>query len=251
MEPPVLWNTLIEIVLRPKDLDSDSVDDFINRLTDYLNKISPNLQEQISQEPKRLLSMGEYRSAVISALSLFEVKLREKIQEIEPYSRGLRIYSIRQLLDVARLHDIITIEMQQKLSRWYGIRNEIVHTGRNVRANDARQIVDEIITYTSKIREPTKRHPILNERDRTILGTKFFERLCDLDRQVSKRDHSHRFTKEEIWEHNLGAYNIEIVYPVVIDYLQKILKYATVTVTEELASQRRVGRIVEKGLSCL
>jgi hypothetical protein len=177
--------------------------------------------------PRRLLSVREYRSAVISALSLLEVKLREKTQKVESYREGLRIYSTRQLLDVAILYDIITVGMKEDLLKWYSIRNEIVHKGRNVRANEAKQIVDGVMAYAADIREPTIKSPILNERDRAILGTKFFERLCELDRQT-KPGYTGKFTREEIWENNLGAYNIDIVYPLVIDYLQNTLNYATV-----------------------
>jgi cytidine deaminase len=62
---------------------------------------------------------------------------------------------------------------------------------------------------------------ILNDNDRTLLGTRYYDSLCKKTREhIGKiRD----FTKVEIFEESeLGAYNSDVVIPLIIDKLKEL-----------------------------
>ena len=67
--------------------------------------------------------------------------------------------------------------------------------------------------------------PILTERDRRIIASRFMKRLCELDSNAISLDRSREFTIDQIWDNYLGAYNKEIVAPFVIFYFENELGY--------------------------
>ena len=88
------------IITRPINVDSEAVEVFIGSLKQNLSVISPIMIQKLIGEPTRLLSKGEYRAAVISAFTLLEAELRERIQN-KKQKEQLRALPFRQLIDSA------------------------------------------------------------------------------------------------------------------------------------------------------
>jgi hypothetical protein len=64
---------------KPKGKASEK-EEFLNQIDNWFADQAEMLIGELSQEPLRLLKKREYRAAVISAMTLFESKLRTKIQ---------------------------------------------------------------------------------------------------------------------------------------------------------------------------
>jgi len=88
--------------------------------------------------------------------------------------------------------------------------------------NEYRRALDtvDVKTVSSTL---TIKNKILNKWDRQILGTRYFESLCDLT--FKNQGSRSKFSKDEIYNHaSIGAYNSSIVIPLIIEKL-KLLTY--------------------------
>lgn len=68
----------LPIIRRPNIITEDP-EDFIGQLGETLRRLSAELGVARQAEPQRLLQVKEYRAAVISAMTLLEAKLRERL----------------------------------------------------------------------------------------------------------------------------------------------------------------------------
>ncbi|MGD9534585.1 MAG: hypothetical protein AB7V56_12565 [Candidatus Nitrosocosmicus sp.] len=172
-----------------------------------------------------MLSKNEYKAAaVIAAFSLFEFKLRKTIESLQPYREGLKIYSIRQLVDIGGVFGIISMKIQKGALGWAAVRNRLIHDNMPISKSKSTSIVTAILKAMGDIQKIPHIEPILNQRDRRILGTRFMSKLCELDKQ----NLNGKFTREQIWKDNLSAFAIEVVYPIVLNHFKHTLKYVEV-----------------------
>jgi hypothetical protein len=125
---------------RPADLSEES--SFVQDLARHLQHLADQMGFAQLQEPRRLLEAKEYRAAVISAMTLLETDLRQRLNKT-PREAVRRPASMRQLLDLAREQGLANFDYGQ-LSEWTKIRNEAVHTGRPVTRNEAKLVVEGV-----------------------------------------------------------------------------------------------------------
>ncbi|MBV5337571.1 MAG: hypothetical protein J0653_06390, partial [Deltaproteobacteria bacterium] len=97
------------IVIRRRGAFDDDPNGFVRNLADTLEKISTEFEPGRRHEPRRLYDAKEYRAAVISAMTLMESTLRERLGKF-PVSGMGRTTSMRDLIERAVSAQIISQE---------------------------------------------------------------------------------------------------------------------------------------------
>jgi len=150
--PPMIQ--MFEYIERPKGLVPQNIDVFLSKLENYVRKISKELFLQLSEEPRRLLKKGEYRAAVISAISLLEAELREELlTEIR------RPIPLVKLLESCVQYGYIPTDKLPSIKQWVSIRNQLVHTKESISQRKASQIVEGVMSILKFIREKERKQP--------------------------------------------------------------------------------------------
>jgi hypothetical protein len=114
------------------------------RLESFRNEIAP-----WENEPQRLLDAGEYRAAVVSAMSHLEFELSRRL-----FPEGAmkdRPFGLRSLLNLAVERGILQSEGAATLEDYNTLRNRIVHSQAAVRKQDAEKIVTAVIKVLRKM----------------------------------------------------------------------------------------------------
>jgi len=118
-------------------------------LIDQLRQVVPVGAQQM-EEPRRLLEAGEYRSAVISSMSVLEAALRRSLEKPD-WSRVRRPMSIRQLVEVAIERQILTPANLEPLEPWVRLRNEVVHANASVSRVQADEMVRGVAAILARL----------------------------------------------------------------------------------------------------
>jgi hypothetical protein len=139
--PPSAHDLLI--VTRPNNI-TDDPEAFIAELGNHLTRLATETGVARSAEPRRLFEAKEYRAAVISAMTLLEGQLRERLNKSQwPQTR--RPLSLRSLIDLAAEQQIIQPERRDRIDDWMRTRNEVVHSSVPVSKAKAREIVEGVM----------------------------------------------------------------------------------------------------------
>ena len=135
----------IDILRRPNFASID-FRQFLNTMMMWFQESAIEINPKLSEEPRRLLLAQEYRAAVISAITYFELTLRQKF-ELEA-NIGRRFLSVRNILETADIKEFLGDSKVRQVSLWLKVRNSIVHNHAPVSLRKAREIVygvEEII----------------------------------------------------------------------------------------------------------
>ena len=130
---------------------------FLTRLTDpyeepesiaeqvevWFNRILEPLKSTYQEEPERLLKKKEYRAAVISAISLLESYIRNRLSEFKDLRKNAK--SFYSLVQLAVEFQIIHLDQMGNIKEWMHIRNNAVHFKRKVSYQEARRIVKGVM----------------------------------------------------------------------------------------------------------
>jgi hypothetical protein len=131
----------IQVITR-SDVTTTDPEQFLIEVEKWLTKAAERLRPTLLAEPTRLLGAGEYRAAVISAISLLESVLRRKV-EVGRVSTP-RAGMLRDLLDHANTQGMLGDTSVNLVLEWLKIRNEVVHRHRPVSKTKAEQIVNGV-----------------------------------------------------------------------------------------------------------
>jgi SIR2-like protein len=135
-------------VLPRPDIASADPEDFLNRLGTWLSTAEQEYAPTLTDEPNRLLQAGEYRAAVIAAITLLESTLRERYKQTSAsYSRPTPLKTLLEMAQEDGRLGNIPIETAQG---WLAIRNQAVHTDRQVARAEATQIVRGVSQIISR-----------------------------------------------------------------------------------------------------
>lgn len=118
----------------------DEPRDFVLALVELMKKLAPQSAEARSQEAKRLLDNGEYRAAVIAAMTHLEATLREWLGKSE-WDQVRRPMSMRSLFDRAVQAQFVGADDRRNIDRWTSLRNSAVHTASPVTKVAAEEVV--------------------------------------------------------------------------------------------------------------
>jgi len=133
------------IIRRPNVITEDP-EDFIAQLRDTLRAISADLGLGRQAEPQRLLQAKEYRAAVISAMTVLESELRDRLNKT-PWPQTSRPMSMRSLIDRAVEEGIISRPFKQRLDNWMRLRNEAVHSAMPITKQQAAEVVNGVMAW--------------------------------------------------------------------------------------------------------
>ncbi len=138
-------------VLRRAGPFSES-DEFMEKVDAWFARAAADIGPQLLEEPKRLLEAHEYRAAVLSALTLLEVRLRDRLGGTVPLpGRPLPMF---QLLESAMSSKVIDAKTAQKIKEWMRVRNSVAHSLASLRAEDAEEIVNGTLAIIKKLTTP-------------------------------------------------------------------------------------------------
>lgn len=132
-------------IRRPNVITEDP-EGFIAQLGEVLRRLSAQLGVERQAEPQRLLQAKEYRAAVISAMTLLEAKLRNRLDKT-PWPQTRRPMSLRSLVEVAMEREIISPQLKARLDAWMRLRNEVVHSAMTVTRVQAAVIVNGVMEW--------------------------------------------------------------------------------------------------------
>jgi SIR2-like domain len=139
----------LPIIRRPNIVTGDA-EPFVAQLADTLQGLSAQLGLERPEEPRRLLQAKEYRAAVISAMTLLESKLRERLNK-SPYLQVRRPMTMRSLVELAIEQQVISAQQKPSLDLWMKIRNEAVHSAVPISKAQATEIVIGIATLIEQM----------------------------------------------------------------------------------------------------
>lgn len=131
-------------VLRRPSTITDDPEAFIADLGGFLRRIADETGVARQAEPQRLLGAKEYRAAVISAMTLLEARLRERLNKV-PWPQTQRPLSMRSLVDRGVEEHAIPQESRLRVNSWMQVRNVVVHSATPVTKAQAREIVDGVM----------------------------------------------------------------------------------------------------------
>jgi hypothetical protein len=131
----------VAFVRRPTSPFGDT-EEFVKLVGNWFQAISADALGRLAEEPYRLLEKKEYRAAVISAVSLLETRLRERLQQSQIDIR--RIYSMQQLITQAIEQGLIPPLERVPLKEVIRTRNVAVHTQGGISAKVSREVVETV-----------------------------------------------------------------------------------------------------------
>lgn len=126
---------------------------FINRISDWFGEVSQKFKQNLSDEPRRLLALREHRAAVISAMSLLESTLRQKLEPFRSSSDNLyrKNTLMSNILSIAFNQDLINENQFDSIRTWNRIRNEAVHNNVYVNPKIAQNLVHGVYALIEDI----------------------------------------------------------------------------------------------------
>jgi hypothetical protein len=127
------------VLVRPDVTNAES-EHFLTRLEEWLMQAANQYKPTLREEPMRLLEAGEYRAAVIAAISQLEASLRERLELPSSVSGG-KTTPLRAILEDASRQGLLGNISVQTLLGWLRTRNAIVHGGASVSKATAGDIV--------------------------------------------------------------------------------------------------------------
>jgi hypothetical protein len=140
-------------VLKRPDITFADPDKFISELEQWFSKAAERYAPSLGAEPARLLTAGEYRVAIIAAISLLENTLRQYLDV--PSIRFGRGINLRQMLEVAQRQELLGNTSAKTVLLWLQTRNQIVHTGKIVTKQVAEQIVRGVLDIIKRMPPPS------------------------------------------------------------------------------------------------
>jgi hypothetical protein len=131
------------VITRPIKI-TDDPEEFLLELGNRLRMIAAETGVGRLAEPRRLFEAREYRAAVISAMTILEAKLRERLNKSQ-WPQVRRPLSLRSLVENALEQQVFQPAVKMRIDSWMRIRNEVVHSSLPVSKAQAREIVEGVM----------------------------------------------------------------------------------------------------------
>lgn len=148
-----------------------------------------------------------YLAALTSISSYVELLLMRNLTQsnTKNYSKVPFHVLLRESLE----QNLLSKNMVTKLNVFWKIRNKAIQYGSNPSKNDIKVLME-----LAKTMEQTFLLQLesLTERDRSIIASRFMERLCELDSEAINLNLSREFTIDQIWDNYLGARRVVIAF---------------------------------------
>jgi hypothetical protein len=128
------------MVLQRPDIASNEPEDFLASFRQWLARVEQIYAPTLTDEPTRLLQAGEFRAAVIAAVTPLESTRRDRYQThtVPSYSRPMQL---REMLERAQADVLLGNVPPPTIMGWLRIRYETVHANQQVSRAQATEIV--------------------------------------------------------------------------------------------------------------
>jgi len=136
-------HTSFNIINKPSDFYKNP-NVVLESVEKWFKKIADKAKNRTEQEPERLLSKNEYRAAVISAVVLLEVELKNRV---EKENRDVNNNGLFLLSKMAKELGVITQNDMDTIRKWINLRNLLVHSDYIIDGEYAKIVVSEIINF--------------------------------------------------------------------------------------------------------
>lgn len=136
-------------IYRPSTL-SPQIENFIQSLEQLLKDIAQEAIGTRNGEPIRLFLAGEYRAAVIAAVTLLEAALRTRLNKRLDVPEESRM-SIQNLISRAENRGVQFSVPAEKIRSWVALRNKAVHTEASITRANAQDAVYGIINLLQQL----------------------------------------------------------------------------------------------------
>lgn len=142
-------------IRRPDRIRSES-SEFLGELGSWLSGIGAKATEKRTGEPARLLNMGEYRAAVVSAMTSLEATVRRVVANRRGMLSGRM--SLGYLMRQGVIEELFGPKHMDRLDKWRRIRNRTVHTTEAVEKGVAAEIVHGVSMVIQELTEKDITH---------------------------------------------------------------------------------------------
>jgi hypothetical protein len=122
----------------------------LHKFEDWFRRVAADIQPRLAEEPLRLLSVREYRAAVISGIIHLESLLRAALEKDEKLPG--RAYSLGPLAELAARRELLTAAEHQRIRDWMRVRNMVVHSQESVTRAKATEIVNGVLAIGQRLR---------------------------------------------------------------------------------------------------
>lgn len=119
----------------------------LQQLINALAQVVPS-EADLGLEATRLLTAGEHRAAVISAMSLLEDTLRRRLDK-PVWSDARRPMSMRQLIDLSFPNR--TFPNSARIDEWIQLRNKAVHENTPISHGAAKEVVNGVLKVLGQL----------------------------------------------------------------------------------------------------
>lgn len=137
------------IINKPLDF-YENPEKVLENVEKWFQKLADKAKNRTEQEPERLLNKNEYRAAVISAVVLLEVELRNRV---EKENKDVNNNSLYMLSKMAKELGVINQKDMDTIRKWINLRNLLVHSDYAIDGEYAKIVVNEIIKFIKVLRK--------------------------------------------------------------------------------------------------
>lgn len=140
-------------VIKPDNIFTN-YEEFYQIVETWFREISADYNQYFENEPSRLINKNEFRAAIISAFSLLEQTLRNKISFNETQFR-YRAIPLFQMIKISLDQGIINEKDYSSIRNGLELRNAIVHDSKDIRItkDHSKKIVDTINKIVTKLQQ--------------------------------------------------------------------------------------------------
>ncbi len=135
---------------RPGVTEGSDWHSFLSELNGSFAAAFEMISPRLDDEPNRLLRQGEYRAAVLAAMSLLEHQLRRLVLMAEPEMRR-RPTSLGQMLQAPVVRDALA-ELAERVLMHNRLRNGIAHDNKRVSGRTAAAVVADVGAAVERVR---------------------------------------------------------------------------------------------------
>lgn len=139
-----------KIIKKPVDF-YEHPENVMGDIEHWFETIADKKNKTIQAEPERLLNKKEYKAAVISAVALLEIILRNLV--IAQKDKKIFVSGMHQVSLLAHDMGIISEVDMTNIMNWSKLRNRIVHYGDEPTAEEATTVVNDSMKLVKRIKK--------------------------------------------------------------------------------------------------
>lgn len=135
-------------MIRRPDMATGEFEGFIGEGRQWVSQVAEATSVQRTNELARLVAAGDYRAAVIAAISMLEIFLRKHLKA-ELNRRHLRCRS-GSWLSSLKVQGLLSNTLVERIREWMKLRNNVVHSTRTVTRAHAVEIVQGVASIVNR-----------------------------------------------------------------------------------------------------